>query len=124
MTLAALPVILAQAEPFLPPPVKMGPSVMRDTALVVGAIGAVILLIVLYINFFHKMKGERTRRHRHSGSGTGASADGEAASGEGGTRVRRRKRKRRREHRPRNPTLAETGGLPPMRPEDQPPRGT
>ena len=31
-----------------------------------------------------------------------------------------RHRRRRREHRPRNPTLAETGGLPPIR-ADKPP---
>ncbi len=35
---------------------------------------------------------------------------------------RERKRRRRREHRPRNPTLAETGGLPPIRTE-RPPDG-
>ena len=35
---------------------------------------------------------------------------------------RHRKRRRRRDHRPRHPTLAETGGLPPIRPpEDRPP---
>lgn len=34
---------------------------------------------------------------------------------------RRHHRRRRREHRPRNPTLADTGGLPPKRPNDQPP---
>ena len=34
-----------------------------------------------------------------------------------------RKRKRRRHHRHTNPTLAETGGLPPMRDPDQPPPG-
>jgi hypothetical protein len=28
---------------------------------------------------------------------------------------RRKWRRRRRDHRPRNPTLAETGGLPPIR---------
>ncbi|MCX8107768.1 MAG: hypothetical protein N3G20_03080, partial [Verrucomicrobiae bacterium] len=32
---------------------------------------------------------------------------------------RHRRRRRRREHRPRNPTLAETGGLPPPRQTDQ-----
>jgi hypothetical protein len=32
----------------------------------------------------------------------------------GGDR-RKRRHRRRREHRPRNPTLAETGGLPPVR---------
>jgi hypothetical protein len=35
-------------------------------------------------------------------------------------RRRRRRRRRRREHRPRNPTLAETGGLPPIRTEAPP----
>jgi len=32
-----------------------------------------------------------------------------------------RRRRRRRGHRPRNPTLSETGGLPPKRPLDQSP---
>ncbi len=35
---------------------------------------------------------------------------------------RKRKRKRRREHRPLNPTLADTGGLPPARDPDAGPR--
>jgi cbb3-type cytochrome oxidase subunit 3 len=30
---------------------------------------------------------------------------------------------RKHRHRPTNPTLAETGGLPPIRPAGQPPRG-
>ena len=37
-------------------------------------------------------------------------------------RERRRKRRRRRDHRPRNPSLDETGGLPPPRPDDQLPK--
>ena len=37
-------------------------------------------------------------------------------------RHRRRKRRRRRDHRPRNPPLSETGGLPPPRPDDQLPK--
>ena len=35
---------------------------------------------------------------------------------------RRRKRRRRRAHRPRNPSLEKTGGLPPPRPDDQLPK--
>ena len=35
---------------------------------------------------------------------------------------RRRKRRRRRDHRARNPSLSETGGLPPPRPDDQLPK--
>ena len=37
-------------------------------------------------------------------------------------RRKRKKRRRRREHRPRNPSLQQTGGLPPPRPEDELPR--
>ena len=36
---------------------------------------------------------------------------------------KRRKHQHRRRHRKLNPTLAETGGLPPMREPNQPPRG-
>ena len=36
---------------------------------------------------------------------------------------KRRKRQKRRHNRQHNPTLAETGGLPPLRDPNQPPRG-
>jgi hypothetical protein len=36
---------------------------------------------------------------------------------------KRRKKERRRHHRKLNPTLAQTGGLPPTREPNQPPRG-
>ena len=36
---------------------------------------------------------------------------------------KRRKRRDRHHHRKHNPTLAQTGGLPPPRAPDQPPRG-
>lgn len=36
---------------------------------------------------------------------------------------KRKKRERRRHHRKLNPTLAQTGGLPPARDPNQPPRG-
>ena len=44
-------------------------------------------------------RGDRSRRRRRTGE-----------------RRRKRRRRRRQDHRPRNPTLAETGGLPPARP--------
>lgn len=49
-----------------------------------------------------------------------ADEPGDEAQGEGLERRRRRRRRRRRDHRPRNPTLAETGGLPPIRTEAPP----
>ena len=39
------------------------------------------------------------------------------------TAKRRRKHRHGRHHRKLNPTLAQTGGLPPLREPDQPPRG-
>ncbi len=36
---------------------------------------------------------------------------------------KKRRRRDHRHHRKHNPTLAETGGLPPLREPDQPPRG-
>jgi len=36
---------------------------------------------------------------------------------------KKRRKHQRRQHRKLNPTLAQTGGLPPMRAPDQPPRG-
>ena len=40
----------------------------------------------------------------------------------GSERRGRRRKRRRRDHRPRNPSLNETGGLPPQRPDDQLPK--
>jgi hypothetical protein len=42
----------------------------------------------------------------------------ETTVSEDGMRRRRKFRKRKKDHRPTNPTLAETGGLPAKRPED------
>lgn len=39
------------------------------------------------------------------------------------TGKKRRKHRRNRQHRKVNPTLAESGGLPPLRDPNQPPRG-
>jgi hypothetical protein len=49
-------------------------------------------------------------------------AQAETKTPEPGERRRRRKRRRRRAHRPRNPSLHQTGGLPPPRPDDQLPK--
>jgi len=62
------------------------------------------------------------RPHRKESGGPSAdnpSPDGESQSNDGEV-IRRRRRRRRRNHRPRNPTLAETGGLPPIRTEPPP----
>jgi len=93
------------------------PSGLRfstDLLLLFGAVGLLILLFLTWALFLRKRKEDLSRwqiERRH------LSNDGQPdASGH----RHHRRRRRRREHRPRNPTLAETGGLPPARPEPPP----
>lgn len=81
---------------------------------VVLAVGALV-----WAAFYRKSKSRRVRIRRPH---TWQSEPGETRSSR---RQRHRERQRRSAHprSPKNPTLAETGGLPPRRPEDQPPTG-
>jgi|SRR5689334_9617282 len=95
---------------------KMGPG-LREAVLVSGALLLVISLAFIWAAFLRK----RRRVHRHHRSHyDNASSIARSNSSEGkGFFTRGRKRRKRKEHRSINPTLAETGGLPPVRP---PPR--
>jgi hypothetical protein len=103
---------------------KMEPGA-REGLLVAGALLVVIFLSLVWAVFIRKpsrRKHHRHHRHSHSGSPAPAqaTAGGDPTPATGSSR-RRRWRRRRREHRPRNPTLSETGGLPPFRSEGPPP---
>jgi hypothetical protein len=105
-------------------PFKPGSSVPESTGLVfegvlpiIGA-GLVLGLILLLGVKIAMRRGRRRRQHHHHHASPAANPivpvlpkDDEDEDGRP-SRRRRRKRHRRREHRPRNPTLAETGGLP------------
>jgi len=99
---------------------KLGPGV-RESLMVTGSLLAVTILALLWVLF---MRRKRRRRHRSHGHDHSRAASPEPAAVEsadaGPSRKRRKWRRRRREHRPMNPTLAETGGLPPVRREDRP----
>jgi hypothetical protein len=87
-----------------------------DAFIVAGAAIGVALVLVVWLAFFRK-KTEPEHKYpvpskKHSSSEEPVQTT---------ERRRRRKRRRVREHRPRNPTLDQTGGLPPPRPQDQPP---
>lgn len=95
-----------------------------DLLLLLGALFALTLLLVIWAKYIRKEK--RSRRRSHSSkeyelvpvakaSGAGENDENEDEGDEPDARRRRKFRKRRREHRGRNPTLAETGGLPPLR---------
>lgn len=130
-----LTLLLALAPPVDPNGVELkwglSPAV-RQTLILLGVILLVVLAAFIWVAVrWSPGKAKRPHRpHRHhhhhhheepelaTESAPGAEADlheePEAASGS------EHHRKRRRQHRPRNPTLAQTGGLPPKRPTPAP----
>jgi hypothetical protein len=97
------------------------------TFVVIAASCLVGLAAVLGVMFYYTRRRTQHPHHHHrhrphhsesddtSSNKTSPGEEPQSASGE-----RLRRRRRRRNHRPRNPTLAETGGLPPVR-KDPPP---
>ena len=104
------------------------PPGLRGTLIVLAAIGVLVVCIVGLVVYFSKPR-RRHHRHRHhhhrhhherqeeQQPSPDSASDSTADTGEEepSRRHRRKWRRRRREHRPLNPTLAETGGLPPVR---------
>ena len=96
---------------------RLAPEV-QDTLLVVGALVLAGLAAFIWAAF---LRTYRKRKHRHSHHANPSAAHVETREEEHTSRGRKWRR-RRREHRPRNPTLAETGGLPPIRSDESPDR--
>ena len=88
-----------------------------DMAIVMGIGLLLMLALALWIKFFRKSSNTRVREKDAFMS----VPDGSSLSNENSETERRRKkrRRRRRDHRPRNPTLAETGGLPALKELDE-----
>jgi hypothetical protein len=92
----------------------MTPAV-RDRVMILSALAFVTLLLVIWAVIFRKRKPD-SHSHRHSYDYPRANeGDADAKS-----HKRRKWRRQRRPHRPLNPTLAQTGGLPPIRPNEPP----
>lgn len=89
--------------------------------LILGLVAAGLLGVALLAWFFFVRRGRRKRKRIHRPH------HWQLEPGESRATYRRRRRERRRRSAhprlPMNPTLAETGGLPPRRSEDQPPAG-
>ena len=98
---------------------KMLPGSM-DVFIVLGAIVLVALIVFFWVLSFRK---NEKRRHKHHHRHHRKSYREQFRKGASGIRelIRQRRRQRRREHRSINPTLAQTGGLPPIRKSDTPP---
>jgi hypothetical protein len=100
----------------------MDPST-RGGLVVFGAIGLVTLLALVWAIFIRKRR-RRRRSHHHSHQHSAIPTETSAALNDAGAALPppepRKGRRSRRRHRSRNPTLAETGGLPPIRPGGPP----
>lgn len=90
---------------------------MRNRLITFGAYALVMLVILLWAVYFRKQKRKRRHVHKHKPPNWASSDDLKA-------RRRQRHRHRQTDGLPRNPSRAESGGLPPLRPDDVPPRGS
>ena len=83
--------------------------VFKDLLVIIATGLALGLLLLFWARHYVKIK-KRHDRHRKTASHSLAGPVEQDRQEE--PHHSRRRRKRRRDHRPRNPTLAETGGLP------------
>lgn len=92
-----------------------GNGSFRDILLLCAAVALVTMIALIWAVYFRKRRRHHHHHEHHSPAASAVTASGQASNVQSSTH--RRRRRRRRPHRPRNPTLAETGGLPPVRPE-------
>ncbi len=108
----------AAAAPSSPGVVRSS-GLATDLLVVLGAGVVLFGVLLLWVAYFRRRRSHRHhhRHHRPSAPAEATVADDASAESdaESSGHSRHRRRRRRREHRGRNPTLAETGGLPPPR---------
>jgi type VI protein secretion system component VasK len=94
-----------------------------ERLIIFKAIGAVTLLVLLWAIFLRKKRRRRREHHsahRHSSKPAEVAQPPKDESALSTPGKHRHRRHSNRHHRTRNPTLAETGGLPPIRSEGPP----
>ena len=115
--------LLAQLDAFNP--LGPMPPVSKTTGLVlkdVLFIGTAVLGVSVLLFFWARRYARRSRRQRRERHSETRPLPREEGSPRHHRRHRHRHRRRRHSHEERasNPTLAETGGLPPVRPQSTP----
>ena len=107
----------AQIETLINQPVQKSVSTtVRDTFIIIGC--ALVLAAVLFGATYLYRKRKPHHHHHHYPDPKPLEDSEESAP----SRRKSRRRRRKPDHpdkRPRNPTLSETGGLPPMRQETE-----
>jgi hypothetical protein len=114
-----------------------GGLVLRDVLLILG-IGLFLAILLTFWARSYVRRSKKRSHHRHNhrspapiasspnarlvdAKEPGINSTQTPADAHHGQHHHRRRRRRRRDHRSRNPSLAETGGLPPQRSEPSPP---
>ena len=115
--------LLAQLEGLNPlnptAPISKGSGmVFKDVLLIIMTGLALGLVLVLFAKIYVRKSKERRHERKTDASPGVRAEDDEDEHHHDGHRRHRRRRRQRRDHRLRNPTLAETGGLPPPKPPE------
>ena len=114
----ATPVAVADQQPGL----IRTTSSAQDVLIVLGAGIGVLVLLIIWAVYLRRRSRHHSSRHRHHHRSEATPTEAPAIPEEATTsHHHHRRRRQKREHRGRNPTLAETGGLPPPRPDGTPP---
>lgn len=117
MTTAIPKAILAAAGGLdLPTSTKVPGLLGKDMALIIGAAALIFGAILAWIVFVRGPKKHPSERRHPAPPNPQPQV---TLTEDGRERHRKKKRLRRRDHRQRNPTLAQTGGLPPPRDPEQ-----
>ena len=110
------PFFFAQLEVIINQPVQKSVSTtVRDTLIIIGC--ALVLAAILFAGVYFFRKRKSHHHHHYPDPTTPVDSEEQTHS-----RRKSRRRKRKPDHpdkRPRNPTLSETGGLPPLRQESE-----
>jgi hypothetical protein len=113
-------VMFAQIEGLNPlnptaPVTKTTGLVFKDVLVIVATGLALGLLLLVWAR--HHVKSKKRHSHNRKVVSRSLPSVSDQEDEDVPHHHSRRRRKRRREHRPRNPTLAETGGMPTTKPE-------
>lgn len=115
--LIKLDVLLAALDPVLldTKPSKGFTLNLQDTLLIIGVGCGLGFVLFLWVYLARKRHRDNSISRSSVSSDRNDTEEGPSSSG----KIRYRKKRRRHpDSRPRNPSLGETGGLPPLRPED------
>ena len=104
-------------DTLLSTPSKM-PAGLLDFLIVLGVILLVVLIVFFWALAIRKRKNRIRKHHHHHRKGIREQIQKNA--GEIKELIRQRRHGQHHEHRPLNPTLAQTGGLPPRREPEKP----